>query len=240
MPYRTDAYDPFCSRCSLGHDKAIHSYSECPFEDAVLFILSDYPSTLEERSGIPFTESNKEGDINGGKFIRKLLSDLFNKDPRLPSKYTPVINHVVLANALRCNPNKGKDILPIGTKELNECHFWLNKDLAKLHPSTPILVSGSKALNSLLGMDKRIHTSRRIVHYLDSHPVVVCENFANAARYLTKEVTKTFRRRKDNLDLPVSKASKITPPLPLSPPWCLIKDVQLVKELVIDFIHKYK
>ena len=240
MAYRTDNYDPFCSKCSLSSDKAIHSYANCRFEEALLFIVSDYPSNLEEKSGIPFTETTKEGEINGGKFLRKLLSDLFDKDERIPTRFNPFIDNVVLGNVIRCNPTRGKEVLKVEPKHLYECHYWLDKDLAKIHPHVPILVSGSKALMSVLDKDMRVNSSRRQIYMLDTHPVVVCENFANGARYLTKEVTSTFKRRKDGLDMPSPKASKVIPPVPLSSPWCLIQDMKLIRELVVDFIRKYK
>jgi uracil-DNA glycosylase len=125
-------------------------------------------------------------------------------------------------------------------KEIRECHDWLARDLAKVHPNVPILVSGSKAVMSVLGKDRRVNSSRRKIHTLDSHPVVVCENFANVARYLTKKVTSTYKRRKDGLEMPSAKSTRLLTPVPLSPPWCLIEDVQLIKEEVIDFINKYK
>jgi len=236
--YRTPDYDNYCNKCSLTTGKAVHSYCTKPFKEALLLIVSDYPSNLEESSNIPLTPS-KDG-CNGGKLLQVIINKVFDEDTLFPSTYKPFMDYVVLSNAIRCNPSKGKEIKDISYKNISQCKTWLNIDISNLNPYTPILLSGSKAVSSILGKNEKVIKNKRKLHHLDTHPLLVVENFAQPARYVRRKVTNTYQRRKDGILMPSKKGIEILSPTLLDPVWSLNQDFILLKELVIKYINKYK
>lgn len=232
--YRTPGYDSACTKCSLSTGKAIHSFSINPFNKALLYIISDYPSSLEEKTNIPLSASNDV--INGGRLLHTLIKKTFDEDPLFPPEYKPFYNYIVFANAIRCNPNRGKTLLNITYKDICECKSWLNIDLNELNPNIPILISGSKAASSLMGRDTKVLSNRKTIHYINNHPALICENFAITAQYLRKEVTNTYKRRKDGIEMPSKKDIKLLPPTLLDPTWCLTEDLKIIKKLIISNI----
>jgi hypothetical protein len=200
-------------------------------------IYSAYPGTEEDKQGLSLSPS--PNNLNAGKFFHSIFKKVMDEvGSPIPNKFRPVINRTIIGNVIRCNPMQGKDKKSIGTQELRQCHKWIDSDLEAVDSRIPILLSGSEAVKSVLGSNYTLYASRCKTHYLRKHPVIVCENFVQGAKYTSYEITDTYRNRK-GLELP-RKPNRLAKPIIGSTVYNLTEDLKFIRNHIADFIeHKY-
>lgn len=232
--YRTPGSIRNCKLCNLSNGRAIHSHSALPFSESVLLIYSAYPGTEEDKQGLNLSPSPT--GMNAGKFFRKVFKQVMDgPGSPIPFKFRPTLNRTIIGNVIRCNPMQGKDKKKIGTQEIRQCHKWIDADLEAIDDRVPILLSGSEAVKSVLGSNYTLYTSRCKLHYLGKHPVIVCENFVQGAKYISYEITDTYKNRR-GLELP-RKPNKLAAPLIGSTVYNLTEDLKFIRQHISEYIE---
>lgn len=255
--YRLSNINPKCTLCKLGKGKAVFGQSECDPSHVVLVVVSAYPGSAEVQGNQSLiaqsAESKRLGKPMGaGEFLRLTFKALFDNDPNFPEELKPFEKYVFFTNALKCNPQHGKDKINITPTMIKRCkEEWLIPEIRQFNPKVPILLAAGEAVKSILGEGYKLHDSRRQVHYVNEHPTVVTINPIEAERGLIKELRKPEETFEDLEKLflkvknPGTKTNKLISsyywkteegaPLFGSVPWHWQKDISLIKEQVISY-----
>jgi uracil-DNA glycosylase len=255
--FRLENANKKCTLCKLGKGRAVFGQSECNASEVHLVVVSAFPGNSEvqqDKSLAPQSaESKRLGKPMGaGEFLRLSFKALFDRDPNFPEELKPFENFVFFTNAVKCNPQHGKEKLNVTPAMIKKCkEEWLLPEIREFDPKVPILLAAGEAVKSILGTDYSLQTSRRKVHYVNEHPVVVTINPIEAERGLIKELKnpeaviedleKLFLRVKN----PGKKVSHLMSsyywkteegsPLFGSVPWHWQRDLFLLKEQVINY-----
>lgn len=233
-----------CTRCSIGQEKendqkalAVGGAGPNDLSQVKLIVISDHPGFYEERYGFPFVDKQElqkyefekgkrkkkpDHNRNAGSLLREVLNDRFGLD---------TYKDCYMTNVLKCDPGK-RTILD---SHLCSCASWLRSEFLTLDkhcPKAPILVGGTKAVRALHYTFKDFQTvskgginklRRRSDIRLGSRPVVFTYNPAIIAR--------SDRRVEINVDKRSKrvKSSRLCPPLPGSPLYFLIEDIEFLR-----------
>lgn len=255
--YRLNGIDSKCSLCKLGNYKAVFGQAESPPDKVALIVVSAFPGSSEVSQGISLcpqsAESKRLGKPMGaGEFLRLTFKALFDRDPEIPDELKPFEQHVFFTNAIKCNPQRGKDKTNITPAMIKTCRdAWLIPEIQQFDPRTPILLAAGEAVKSVLGKEYSLHTSRRQIHQVNDHPVVVTMNPIEAERGLIKELKNPEAAFEDLEKLflkvknPGKKVNQLLnshywkteegTPLLGSIPWHWQKDMKLIKQEVLKY-----
>jgi len=153
-----------CQRCTLSSGRKhppIPGCAPCPMPDVRLVVVSAYPGAEEVRAMQSLSPSPKT--MNAGRILQTYLQKLFTED---------LYHRTYRTNAMKCPPKglKGDKL----TQPRNVCRSWLLAELEEIPSRVPILLAGSDAVTSVLGLP--LYESRGRVHYYGTHPAVVTVN----------------------------------------------------------------
>lgn len=153
-----------CQRCPLSTGRKhppIPGCSPCPMSDVRLVVVSAYPGAEEVRAMQSLSPSPKT--VNAGKILQTYLQRVFTED---------LYHRTYRTNAMKCPPKglKGDKL----TQPRNVCKSWLLAELEEVPGKVPILLAGSEAVASVLGLP--LYESRSKVYQYGGHPVVITVN----------------------------------------------------------------
>lgn len=157
-----------CQRCALSHGRKhtpIPGCSPCPMPDVRLVVVSAYPGAEEVRAMQSLSPSPKT--VNAGRVLQMYIELQVSKAVGFD-----LYHRTYRTNAMKCPPKglKGDKL----TQPRNVCRSWLLAELEEVPAKVPILLAGSDAVTSVLGLP--LYESRGRVHYYGGHPVVVTVN----------------------------------------------------------------
>lgn len=188
------AFDRTCDKCPASCGAAVPSAGPDNLAQVKLIVMSDYPGHYEVELGWPQVPnsvaqagkkaSKLEKPPNSGQLIRDLLQELFSLDS---------YNDVWFTNAIKCDPNHGKDSIVVSDRVIKSCNkAWTSNELElldKFVPTVPILAAGAKALKCLQFLYGTGCASGTISSNLrhtglvvGTHPLVCCHNPATYAK----------------------------------------------------------
>lgn len=254
---RLDNINPKCTLCKLGKGRAVFGQSECTYSQVMLVVVSAFPGANEIAQNLSLAPQTAESkklrkQMGAGEFLRLSFKALFDNDPNFPEELKPFERYVFFTNALKCNPQQGQDKINITPTMIRKCkEEWLIPEIRQFSPKVPLLLAAGEAVKSILGNEYSLQTSRRKVHYVNEHPTVVTVNPIEAERGLIKEIKNPQETFEDLEKLflkvknPNTKTSKLITsfywkteqgaPLLGSVPWHWQKDMNLIKEQVLNF-----
>lgn len=253
---RISSFNPKCSSCALGCGKAVAGQSISNFADVALVIIGGFPSSQDIAQGLSMApggdKKKKTNSMTPGEFLRVALASMFDADPNFPKELKPFEKYCYLTNALKCSNQRGQVKINITPGHIKACREqWLSKELMQVNPHTPILLAAPEAVKSLLGPDEGLYGSRRKVHRIGQHPAITTFTLAEAERGLIKtipneevveeELTRLFARvRNPGKKLDTLMKVEYWKPAPVgSMSWHFRRDMDLIKELVIDYYQTH-
>jgi uracil-DNA glycosylase len=130
-----------------------------------LVVVSAYPGAEEVRAMQSLSPSPKT--VNAGRVLQMYIEKQVSKAVGFD-----LYHRTYRTNAMKCPPKglKGDKL----TQPRNVCKSWLLAELEEVPSRVPILLAGSDAVTSVLGLP--LYESRGRVHYYGTHPVVVTIN----------------------------------------------------------------
>ena len=144
-----------CKKCKL--------YSTCatPFMRTIrcakekgkprILVVGEAPNTAEDKEGRPFIGRT-------GSYIRNKLNNILGS-----------LEGVFLTNAVRCKPEGGK---LTSVKPLKYCREFVFQDIERIKPSF-ILLLGSKALLSVMDLERITLNRGKVLEYITSNSVAI-------------------------------------------------------------------
>jgi len=258
MLYRFEV-DKKCNRCSLScKEGTISGQSEVPFSDVKLIIVSANPSNREYKTNLSLAPSppdkqeipnSNKAPVGAGEFLRFCMKII---DRSLPQEYRPIENFTYFTNAIKCNPQHGKDKITVTERHIKACRdSWLLKEIDMFSPRVPIFACASEAVKALLGTKESLYNNRNRVNYYKKHPIIVSTNPVDWEKYVMKYVpdieesrlyvtklmkTPSFNKYKKKIDEVIGV--KKWEALPGSPLYFVKQDLKLVTQEIIKYIKE--
>jgi uracil-DNA glycosylase len=237
-----------CRMCPVGaayDPKPIQVFgqSSCRADEVKLIVVGNYPGGNDVRMNLSIApdipvgyNSSPREKINhnllkrsAGGYFRLMLRQYFSPEIPLIEQYT------YFTNAVKCMPKKlgGK----AGNFKVTDSHaascmqYHLMNEIALLPAGIPILLCSSTAMKAFFPkMEGGVALNRRHIYYWREHPVVITMNPVEAERGHMRHVVE------DDTVNGIHSPTRLRYGDVLfgSRPWLLAKDIQLIKELVLE------
>ncbi|MEI2418870.1 hypothetical protein V6O07_01235 [Arthrospira platensis SPKY2] len=238
--FRTPKNDPLCNKCSLSTGKAVHSYSNVPFNKVLLCIYSEYPSIIEESTGLSLFSDEKRK--NGGWFLRKVIEEVFDKDDSFPIELKPFNKYILYGNVIRCNPTDPKgDKKNIKKSDRKSCSNWTKLDLTEIRSTIPIILAGSEAYKMFFddkggGIKENRGKILQCPQFSKKNPIIVTVNPVIGSHCLKGEIL-SYTKKRDGTELPKEVIYPFKYEL-FDPIYFIIKDFEIAKKYLLEQFQK--
>ncbi len=235
-----------CNSCNLSNGASIAGHTYSSLSEIKLIVVLNYPTLKEVKEGfslIPNEVNNKLkiSNRNAGRYFQETIKFVFDNDLDFPQEYKPFYSKIAFTNIIKCTPfNFKHDKTTITPRHIKTCkQLWLEKEIAeiaKYNPTCPILLCGKEAVK-LLGDKQTLYNYRRKVFYYKTlHPVLLTFNPNDVLKYTANFI-------KESRSTPSGKLfiDKALPEKPIrigSPAWHWLKDINLIKKIILDNIPK--
>jgi len=249
-----------CDKCALScKDGTVGGQSKVPFSEVKLIVVSSYPTNKDYKSGQSLadnlerkgTPNSNKAIVGAGEYLRFCLGAFLDRSKDIPEQFKPIEDYTYFTNALKCNPQHGKDKITVVEKHIKICKdTWLTNELAQFQPTVPIFACSSEAVKALLGTDQSLYNNRNRVNYYKQHPVIVSTNPIEWEKYVMyfvpdieearQNVVKlmksgAIKKYKKNVDKVIGTSSWQA--LPGNPLYFVKQDLNLIKQEVVKYIN---
>lgn len=150
-----------CTLCELC-DSRQNVVIERGQHNARVMIVGDYPTQDDDKSGVPFSNSN-------GELLNKMIQ-------AMKLDYT---NDVYITNLMKCKPKANSEPTSV---QINLCKNYLLNQIAYVKPSI-IIILGRITAQTLLNNNLSIKDMRNKINYYQAIPVIVSYSVDSLNRY---------------------------------------------------------